>query len=56
MHNQNLIIYDFLIIYKILTEIENNLNFNITYLKKEELQNLEEKNDENYILLTQKNS
>ena len=34
MHNQNLIIYDFLIIYKILTEIENNLNFNITYLKK----------------------
>ena len=54
MHNQNLIIYDFLIFYKILTEIEDNLNFNIIYLKKEELQILDEKKDENYILLTQK--
>ena len=43
MHNQNLIIYDFLIFYKILTEIEDNLNFNIIYLKKEELQILDEK-------------
>ena len=54
MHNQILIIYDFLIIHKILTEIKDNLNFNITYLKKEELQTLNEKKDENYILLTQK--
>ncbi len=55
MYNQNLIIYDFLIIYKILTEIEDNLNFNITYLKKkEELQILNKKKDENFILLTQK--
>ena len=43
MYNQKLIIYDFLIIYKILTEIEDNLNFNITYLKKEELQILNKK-------------
>ena len=54
MYNQKLIIYDFLIIYKILTEIEDNLNFNITYLKKEELQILNKKKDENFILLTQK--
>ena len=54
MYNQKLIIYDFLIIYKILTEIQDNLNFNITYLKKEELQILNKKKDENFILLTQK--
>ena len=54
MYNQKLIIYDFLIIYKILTEIEDNLNFNITYLKKEELQILDKKKDENFIILTQK--
>ena len=54
MYNQKLIIYDFLIIYKILTEIEDNLNFNITYLKKEELQILNKKKDEKFILLTQK--
>ncbi len=54
MNNQNLIIYDFLIIYKILTEIKDNLNFNISYLKKEETQILDEKKDENYILLTKK--
>ena len=54
MYNQKLIIYDFLIIFKILTEIEDNLNFNITYLKKEELQILNKKKDENFILLTQK--
>ena len=54
MYNQKLIIYDFLIIYKILTEIQDNLNFNIAYLKKEELQILNKKKDENFILLTQK--
>lgn len=54
MYNQKLIIYDFLIIYKILTEIEDNLNFNIIYLKKEEIQILNKKKDENFILLTQK--
>ena len=54
MYNQNLIIYDFLIIYKILTEIKDNLNFNISYLKKEELHNLKEKKEKNYIFLTQK--
>ena len=54
MYNQKLIIYDFLIIYKILTEIEDNLNFNIIYLKKEELQILNKKKNENFILLTQK--
>ena len=54
MYNQNLIIYDFLIIHKIFAEIKDNLNFNISYLKKEELQILKEKKDENYILLTQK--
>ena len=54
MYNQKLFIYDFLFIYKILTEIEDNLNFNITYLKKEELQILNKKKDEKFILLTQK--
>tara|TARA_B100000575_G_C23071962_1_gene617480 strand:+ start:258 stop:821 length:564 start_codon:yes stop_codon:yes gene_type:complete len=54
MYNQKLIIYDFLIIHKILTEIRENLNFNISYLKKEDLQILKEKKDDNYILLTKK--
>ena len=54
MNNQNLIVYDFLIIYKILTEIKDNLNFNISYLKKDELQILDEKKDENYNCLLPK--
>jgi len=55
MNNQNLIIiYDFFIFHKILIEIKDNLNFDISYLKKEELQFLEKKKGKNFILLTQK--
>ena len=54
MNNQNLIIYDFQIVYKILHEIENKLNFKITNISKEDFKNLSNITDSNYILLTRK--
>ncbi len=54
MNYQNLVICDFLIIYKILTEIEDNLKFKISHLKKEEVPYYEKKNDNKYIFLTKK--
>ena len=37
MNNQKLIIYDSTILFKILTEVEENLNFKIIQLNKDEL-------------------
>ena len=34
MNNQTLVIYDFKVLYEILSEIENYTNFNIVYIKK----------------------
>ena len=54
MNNQNLIIYDFVIIYKILNEIKENLNFNISHLKKGELELFKNDKDKNIIFLVPK--
>ena len=54
MNNQNLIIHDFLLIYEILTEIEDNLKFKISHIKKEELPSFEMKKEDKYFFLTQK--
>ena len=48
MNNQNLIIHDFLLIYEILTEIEDNLKFKISHIKKEELPSFEMKKEDKY--------
>ncbi len=55
MNNQNLVIYDFQIIFEILYEIENKLNFKILNIDKENLKDLSYFKDKNFILLTKKN-
>ena len=52
MENQNLIIFNFTTIFKILSEIENNLNFKIIKIDKEDLNNFDEKKYPNFLLLT----
>ena len=52
MENQNLIIFNFTTIFKILSEIENNLNFKIIKIDKEDLNNFDEKKYTNFLLLT----
>ena len=52
MENQNLIIFNFTAIFKILSEIENNLNFKIIKIDKEDLNNFDEKKYPNFLLLT----
>ena len=54
MNNQNLVIYDFQIIFEILYEIENKLNFKILNIDKENLKDLSYFKDKNFILLTKK--
>ncbi len=54
MNNSKLIIYDFQIVYKVLYEIENKLNFKIININKEDFKNLNTIVDTNYILLTKK--
>ena len=47
MKNQNLVIYDFQIVFEILYEIKNKLNFKILNIDREnqkELSNLKDKN------------
>ena len=50
MENQNLIIFNFTTIFKILSEIENNLNFKIIKIDKEDLNNFDEKKYPNFLL------
>ena len=40
MNNQNLIIYDFPILYEIFTEIEENLNFKLINISKDNFSKL----------------
>tara|TARA_B100000902_G_scaffold385362_1_gene426627 strand:+ start:270 stop:833 length:564 start_codon:yes stop_codon:yes gene_type:complete len=54
MNNQKIFIYDSLIIHEILSEIKENLNFNISHIKKDELDTININENENYIFLTQK--
>ena len=52
MENQNLIIFNFTTIFKILSEIENNLNFKIIKIDKDDLNDFDEKKYPNFIFLT----
>ena len=52
MNNQTLVIYDFKVLYEILSEIENYLNFNI--IKINNLKELNVNSFENYLIISDK--
>ena len=52
MNNQTLVIYDFKVLYEILTEIENYLNFNLIKINK--LKELNSNSLENYLIISDK--
>ena len=54
MNNQNLVIYDFNIIYDILKEIEDYLNFNLIKIDKSKLNVQKIKNLENFLIISKK--
>ena len=54
MNNQNLVIYDFNIIYDILKEIEDYLNFNLIKIDKPKLDGQKIKNQENFLIISKK--
>jgi len=49
MNNQTLVIYDFKILYEILSEIEERINFNLINTKK--ITDLNLKNLDNYLII-----
>ena len=50
--NQNLIIYDFFVLYNILSEVKENLNFNLINISKKDFSNINFKDYKNYVLLS----
>ena len=52
MNNQTLVIYDFKILYEILSELENHINFSLLYTKK--LADLNFKTLNNYLIISGK--
>ena len=52
MNNQTLVIYDFKILYEILSELENYINFNLISIKK--LSDLDFKTLNNYLVISDK--
>ena len=52
MNNQNLVIYDFKILYEILSEINNYINFKLISVDKISDLNLKDQND--YLLISNK--
>ena len=52
MNNQTLVIYDFKILYQILTEIDEHIGFNLLNIKK--ISELNEKNKNNYLIISNK--
>ena len=52
MNNQTLVIYDFKILYEILSELENHINFSLLYIKK--LADLNFKTIDNYLIISGK--
>ena len=54
MNNQNLVIYDFNIIYDILKELEEYLNFNLIKIDKSKLDGHKIKNQENFLIISKK--
>ena len=53
MNNQTLVIYDFKILFEILSELENHINFKLLSIKK--LTDLNFKTNENYLVISGKN-
>ena len=54
MNNQNLIIFNFTILYQILKELDKNLNFEIIEVTNEKFLKAETKRYKNHIIITQK--
>ena len=54
MNNQNIIVYQFSFLYKILKEIEKEIHFKIIGISNEKLLKNEIKNLNNYIIITNK--
>ena len=54
MNNQNIIVYQFNFLYKILKEIEKEIHFKIISISNEKLLKNEIKNLNNYIIITNK--
>jgi hypothetical protein len=52
MNNQNLLIYDFKKLFEILVEIQEEMNFKINYVSRENLNEFFIDNAENYLVLT----
>ena len=52
MNNQNLVIYDFKILYEILNEISDHLNFKLTNIKK--ITDLDLNAQNNYFVISNK--
>ena len=52
MNNQTLVIYDFKILYEILTELENHINFSLISIKN--LSDLNFKTLNNYLIISDK--
>ena len=52
MNNQNLIIYEFMILFDILNEIKEQLNFNLLNISKQEYSQLKMDNLENYLIIS----
>ena len=54
MNNQNLLIYDSNILYKIFEELKDSLNFKIINISKDQLNNVNFADFDNYLILTLK--
>ena len=52
MNNDNLVIYDFKILYQILSEISDHINFKLTYINK--ITDLDLKKKDNYLVISSK--
>ena len=54
MNNQNLLIYDSEILYEILKELNDSLNFKIKNIPKNQLKDVNFNNLSNYLILSKK--
>ena len=54
MNNQNLIIYDFKVLFEILSEIEENLNFKLINVTKESFLKIKFNKLDNFLIITNK--
>ena len=56
MNIKNLIIYKFDVLYNILKELEENLNFKILHISNNKILNTQIKNLDDYLILTKNNN